>query len=61
MNIQKGLAALKKHAKEELKIHKEILKEAKGGTAHLVKKHLDDTLKIHKEFWTELKKAAKSK
>ena len=61
MNIQKGLAVLKKHAEEEIRIHKEILKEVNGDVKHLVGKHLDDTIAIHKAFWKELKKTAKSK
>ncbi len=61
MNVQKGLEALKKHLKDEVGIHKEILKEANGDIKHLVRKHLDDTVTIHKVFWKELKKAAKSK
>lgn len=61
MNIQKGLIALKKHAKEEVRIHEEVLKEAKGDIRHLVKKHFDDTVSIHKTFWKDLKKVAESK
>lgn len=61
MNVQKGLIALKKHAKEEVRIHEEVLKEAKGDVKQLVKKHFDDTLLIHKAFWKDLKKAAESK
>lgn len=61
MNIQKGLAALKKHAKEETRIHEEILKEAKDDVKHLLKKHLEDTVAIHKAFWKDLKKAGKGK
>lgn len=61
MNIQKGLNALKNHAKEELRIHREILKESKADVRHLVRKHLNDTITIHKNFWRELKKAVKSK
>ena len=61
MNIQKGLDVLKNHAKEELRIHREILKESKVDVKHLVKKHLNDTITIHKAFWKELNKAIKSK
>lgn len=61
MNIHKGLDALKRHAKEELRIHEEILKEAKKDVRHLVKKHLDDTISIHKAFWKDLKKSINSK
>lgn len=61
MNTNKGLKALKKHAKEEIRIHEEVLKEAKDDVKQLVKKHLDDTAAIHKAFWNDLKKAVKSK
>jgi hypothetical protein len=61
MNIKAGLQALKKHAAEEVRIHKEILKEAQGDAKHLIRKHVKDTVEIHKSFWKELKKAAKSK
>lgn len=61
MNIHKGLDALKNHAKEEVRIHEKILKEAKADVSHLVKKHLNDTIAIHKQLWRDLKKATKSK
>lgn len=61
MNIDKALKALKDHAKDEIRIHKEVFAEAKGDIKHLVKKHLADTGAIHKAFWSKLKKAAKSK
>lgn len=61
MNMHKGLEALKKHAKEETRIHGEILKEAKTDVKHLVRKHLFDTIRIHKAFWNDLRKALKSK
>lgn len=60
MNIQQGLQALKKHLQEEVRIHKEILKETQGDVKHLVRKHIKDTINIHKTFWKDLKKAAKS-
>lgn len=59
MKLSKGFDALKKHAKEEVRIHKEILQEGKMDIKHLVRKHLKDTVAIHKEFWKELKKAMK--
>lgn len=61
MNTKEILLALKNHANEEIRIHTEIMKEAKGDAKHLVRKHLADTKAIHKEFWNELKKAWKSK
>jgi hypothetical protein len=61
MNAKQILLALRNHANEEIRIHKEIMTEAKGDTKHLVKKHLADTKAIHKEFWKDLKNAWKSK
>lgn len=59
MKLNKSLEALKKHAKEEIRIHKEILQEGKADVKHLVRKHLKDTVAIHKAFWNDLKKAMK--
>jgi hypothetical protein len=61
MNIKASIRALKDHAKEEVRIHREIIKEAKGDGKHLVKRHLADTVEIHKKFWKELKESLKSK
>ncbi|MFM2357512.1 MAG: hypothetical protein RJA61_249 [Candidatus Parcubacteria bacterium] len=61
MNIQLILKALKDHAKEEVRIHKEIFSEAGGDAKDLVEKHLKDTMTIHKAFWTKLKKSIKDK
>lgn len=61
MNIQLILKALKDHAKEEVRIHKDIFSEAGGDVKDLVDKHLNDTMAIHKAFWKKLKKAAQSK
>ncbi len=61
MNLEQGFDALKKHAKEEIRIHEEVLKEAGKDVKHLVQKHMDDTIAIHKAFWKDLKKAVKSK
>lgn len=58
MDIQLVLKALKDHAKEEVRIHKEIFSEAGGDVKDLVKKHLSDTMAIHRAFWKKLKKAA---
>lgn len=55
MKLEKGLEALKKHAAEEVRIHKEILQEGKADIKHLVRKHLKDTVAIHKAFWKDLK------
>lgn len=61
MNIKASIQALKDHAKEEVRIHREIIKEAKGDGKNLVKKHLADTIEIHKRFWKDLKKSWKNK
>jgi len=61
MNLKETIQALKNHSKEEIKIHKEIMGEAKRDVKYLVKKHLSDTIKIHKEFWKDLKKSWKDK
>ena len=61
MNIKASIKALKDHAKEEVRIHREIIKEAKGDGKHLVKKHLADTIEIHKRFWKDLKKSWENK
>jgi hypothetical protein len=59
MRLEKGLEALKRHAEEEVRIHREILQESKVDLKHLVRKHLKDTVAIHKAFWRDLKKAMK--
>ncbi len=61
MNIKLVLKALQDHAKEEVRIHKEVFGEAGGDVKSLVKKHLSDTMTIHKAFWKKLKKAIKTK
>jgi len=61
MNLKKSIQALRDHAKEEVRIHKEIIKEAKGNVKHLAKKHLADNMVIHKKFWKDLKKSWKDK
>lgn len=60
MNINKAVEALKKHVDEEVRIHGEVFKEAKGDLKHLAKKHIKDTVAIHKAFWKEVKQAAKN-
>lgn len=57
MNIQLVLKALRGHARDEVRIHKEIFSEASGDVKDLVGKHLKDTMSIHKAFWKKLKKA----
>lgn len=58
MNIQLTLKALRDHAKEEVRIHKEIFSEASGDVKNLVAKHMNNTMAIHKAFWKKLKKVA---
>ena len=57
MNIKKSIQALQAHAKEEIRIHKEVMRETKGDVKHLIKKHLADTKAIHVKFWKDLKKS----
>ena len=59
--ISKGFEALKKHAGEEVRIHKKLLKESQADVKHLLRKHLKDTVAIHKAFWSEVKKIVKEK
>jgi hypothetical protein len=61
MNTQKILQALKDHANEEIRIHKEVFASTDKTIQLLAKKHIKDTKVIHQEFWKELKKAWKSK
>ena len=59
MNTKRAIQLLKEHVREEGRIHKEFLEEAKGDAKHLFKKHWVDTLAIHKAFWKDLKKSLK--
>lgn len=61
MNINKTIQALQDHAKEEIRIHKEIFSEASTEVKEIAQKHLDETISIHKTFWKKLKKAIKGK
>lgn len=61
MNIQLVLKALKDHAKEEVRIHKDIFSKAGGDVKDLVEKHLNETMAIHRAFWKKLKKAIENK
>lgn len=61
MNLKKSIKALQNHVKEEVRIHREVMREAKGDAKHLIKKHLTDTGVIHKKFWKDLKKSWESK
>lgn len=61
MNLKKTIQALEDHAKEEVRIHKEVFSEASEDVKDIAQKHLDQTISIHKAFWKKLKKAVKSK
>jgi hypothetical protein len=57
MNRQKAIQALERHAKEEWRIHKELMKDAGVDIRRLAIKHWRDTKAIHKDFLMDLKKA----
>lgn len=59
MNIHTVLKALRDHAKEEVRIHKEVFEDADGSVKDIVQKHLNETMSIHQAFWKKLKKALK--
>lgn len=61
MDVRKILKALKDHAREEVRIHREVFTGAKADIKKLASKHVRDTMSIHKEFWSELKAAVKSR
>lgn len=61
MNIHLALKALKDHAQEEARIHKEVFSDAGEDLRNLAKKHLRDTMMIHKTFWNDLKKSVGKK
>lgn len=57
MNTRKALQALERHAKEEWRIHEELIKDAGVDVKRLARKHWRDTKAIHAEFFRDLKKA----
>ena len=61
MNRQQAIRALQHHAKEEWRIHKELMKDAGIDVKRLATKHWRDTKAIHQEFFRELKKAWKAR
>lgn len=64
MNLQKNIAALEKLAKEEIRIHKEVLKELSKESNQMfgaIKEHIQDHAKVRQAFLKDLKKAAKSR
>ena len=61
MNIQEAIAALEKHAKEEWRIHEELIKDATTDIKRLAQKHWRDTKAIHQDFLKDLKKALRTK
>ena len=60
MNRHKGIEALQQHAKEEWRIHKELMKDAGIDVKRLATKHWRDTKAIHQAFFRDLKKAWKA-
>ena len=60
MNTGKAIQALEKHAREEWRIHQELLKDASADIRELARKHWKDTKAIHKEFLKDLKRAWKT-
>ena len=60
MNRQKAVQAFERHAKEEWRIHKELMKDASIDVRRLATKHWRDTKAIHKDFLRHLKKAWKA-
>ena len=64
MSIQKYIDALEKLAKEEVKIHKEVLNDLSKDSksmAETIKHHIEDHAKVRHAFMKDLKKASKSK
>jgi hypothetical protein len=61
MNTHKAIQALERHAKEEWRIHKELIKDASTDIKRLARKHWRDTKAIHKDFLEELKRAWRTK
>ena len=59
MNILQAIKALENHAKEEWRIHSELIAEAGTDIKKLAKKHWTDTKNIHRQFLKDLKKSAK--
>jgi hypothetical protein len=60
MNARKAVQALERHAKDEWRIHKELMKDAGVDVKRLATKHWRDTKAIHQAFFKELKKAWKA-
>jgi hypothetical protein len=54
------MEALEHHAKEEWRIHKELMKDAGIDIRRLVTKHWRDSKAIHQAFFRDLKKAWKA-
>ena len=64
MSLQKYILALEKLAKEEVKIHKEVLRELSkepGGMAEVIKEHITDHTRVRHAFISDLKKALRSR
>jgi hypothetical protein len=60
VNTNKAIRALEKHAKEEWRIHQELLKNASVDVRRLARKHWKDTRAIHRDFLKDLKRAWKA-
>jgi hypothetical protein len=60
MNTSKAIRALENHAKEEWRIHQELITDASADVKKLARKHWKDTWAIHKEFLKDLKRAWKT-
>lgn len=61
MGIKKSLKALESHAKEEWRIHAELIESRDKGVRQLAKKHWKDIKKIHKAFFRQLQDVLKFK
>lgn len=61
MGIKKSLKALESHAKEEWRIHAELMESREKSIRQLAKKHWKDIKKIHKMFFRQLQDAIKLK
>lgn len=64
MSLQKYIEALEKLAAEEVRIHKEVIKELSkesGGMKETIQDHIKDHAQVRHAFLKDLKKAAKQK
>lgn len=64
MSLQKYIIALEKLAKEEVRIHKQVLKDLSKESSEMtetIKAHIADHAKVRHAFMEDLKKAEKRK